>query len=163
MSPTASLPALVLLQHYGGEWTLYETALYEYFCQDFVTNRPDFRGRKLGLKRHPMEKDKEATFWHFISEGAVESERIPNLRRCERIRWPRPLIHDSESDYVKVWRQFRNGEPRIAIAVIDFSYVVILAERSGQNGVYYLPWTAYCVEKDHQRLKLEKEWSRSKL
>jgi len=49
-------------------------------------------GKRLGLKRHPMTQNKEATFWHMIQEGSVESERIPDIRRCERIRWPRPSV-----------------------------------------------------------------------
>ena len=37
-------------------------------------------------------KGKGYAFWHVISEAPQsnnrnESERIPNLRRCERIRW----------------------------------------------------------------------------
>ncbi|MNH30689.1 hypothetical protein D3C79_909980 [compost metagenome] len=45
--------------------------------------------KRLGLKRHPVIQGKEATFWHMISEGNDEAERLPDLRRCERIRWPR--------------------------------------------------------------------------
>jgi len=44
------------------------------------------------------------------------------------------------------------------VALNDFSYVVILAERSGRNGTYHLAWTAFCLERPHQRTKLEKEW-----
>jgi hypothetical protein len=57
----------------------------------------------------------------------------------------------------------KGGDPRIAIALSDFSYVVILAERSGPNGTYHLPWTAFCVERPHQRIKLEREWQKFKM
>ncbi len=40
------------------------------------------------------------------------------------------------------------------IALEDFSYVVVLADR----GKYVLLWTAYCVEKNRRRRKLEKEF-----
>lgn len=86
------LPPLVLFTDYGGNWNRYVEALYSYFKQDFVDSSPSFRGTQLALKRHPMEHGKEATFWHLISEGQVEDKRVPNLRRCERIRWPRPII-----------------------------------------------------------------------
>ena len=163
MIPTDWLPPLVLLEDHDGDWELYEEALYEHFCNDFVRSRPEFLGKRVGLKRHPLEKGKEATFWHLISEGAVENERIPDMRRCERIRWPRPIIHGCRSTGVKVWRQQRNGETRIAIALSDFTYVVILAERSGENGSYHLPWTAFCVERERQRLKFQREWEAAKV
>ncbi len=47
----------------------------------------------------------------------------------------------------------RSGERRIVMAIPDFSYVVVLADR----GSYVLLWTAYYVEHDHRRRKLEAE------
>jgi hypothetical protein len=163
MSPGGWLPPLVLLHDHQGDWDTYEDVLYGHFCDDFVARPPSFRGRRIGLKRFPLDKGKEATFWHLISEGQVEAERLPDMRRCERIRWPRPMIHNSESNSLRIWRQERRGEQRVAIALCDFTYVVILAERPGQNGIYHLPWTAFCVEQPHQRSKLEKEWQKFKL
>ncbi|HLE63375.1 MAG TPA: hypothetical protein VI750_09555, partial [Pyrinomonadaceae bacterium] len=63
------LPALVLLQDYGGDWDRYLEAIYAYFKRDFVDSRPAFRGTRLALKRHPVSQGKEATFWHMTSEG----------------------------------------------------------------------------------------------
>ena len=79
------LPALVLLETYGGNWPAYEEALYEVYLNDFVRQETYFRGNKIALKRHPELKGKAATFWHIISEGTVETERLPDLRRCELI------------------------------------------------------------------------------
>ena len=55
------------------------------------------RGREMGQ-----------TFWHMISLGKVESERTPELRRCERVSWPRPLIEQCQRDGVKVWEEMRS-------------------------------------------------------
>ena len=49
----------------------------------------------------------------------------------------------------------------MAIALPDFSYIMILAEREGQNGPYYIPWTAYYVKHKHDRDFYEREWRRS--
>jgi hypothetical protein len=154
------LPCLVLLEECGGNWTQYVEIVYGHFKADFVDSKPLFRGTRLGLKRYPMEQDKEATFWHMTSEGKSESERVPDLRRCERICWPRPLIERAPSDELRVWQEVRRGENRIAIAPPDFSYVVILAERQGKNGSYYLPWTAYYVKHERDRKYYESEWKR---
>ncbi len=153
------LPPLVLFEDSGGNWDRYLEVLYEHFRADFVLSQPRFQGVSLRLKRHPLEKGKEATFWHLISEGKVEADRTIDPRRCERIRWPRPIIEGVPRECLLVWEQERRGETRIAIALSDFSYVVILAVREPSGGgKYLLPWTAFCVERDHKRQKLKKEW-----
>lgn len=152
------LPDLVTLDQYGGDWGVYLDVLYEGFCEDFIHSRPrDFRGKPFRLKRHPMFEGKEATFWHFISEGKIESERLPDLRRCERLRWPRAMIDVADTAQVRVWEQQGRREPRVAIALPDFSYLVIVTERSD----YVLPWTAFYVQYAHRRDTLRREYEAS--
>lgn len=152
------LPPLVPFGDCGGDWPRYLEILYGYFCRDFVNDKPSFQGVRLALKRYPVIQGKEATFWHFISEGDDEAERLPDMRRCERIRWPRPVIEQADGVVVKIWREPRGGETRIHLWVESASYLVVLAERKG----YLLPWTAYPVERDHQKVKLRKRWERYK-
>ncbi len=148
------LPDLILFNDYGGDWQSYLDAIYDYFKQDFVDSKPVFQGRRLGLKRHPLTHGKEATFWHLIQEGAVEEDRTPDFRRCERIRWPRPIIEHDADNTIKVWTNQRKGEQRICLWFEQESYLVILADR----GKYILPWTAYLVEQPHRQRKLQKEY-----
>ena len=101
------LPELIELSEYGGDFANYLEAVYELFKRDFVEQKPSFRGIKLGLKKHPLYKDKEATFWHITSEGSNEEERLPDLRRLERIKWPAVMINNSEHPYLKVWENTR--------------------------------------------------------
>jgi hypothetical protein len=150
----AWLPALIGLHDYGGDWPRYLEAIYAIFRRDLVEHRPSFEGQRVGIKRLPIDQGKEAGFWHLISEGKIEAGRLPDLRRCERIGWPKPMIETSPSDKIKVWKNTRRGEPRVVIALPDFSYVVVLAVRTG----YVLLWTAYCVEEDHRRKKLRREY-----
>ena len=147
------LPPLLRLNDHGGNWERYLEAIYAVFKQDFVDTRPSYKGIRLGVKKHPIEKGKEACFWHLISEGKNEQERIPDLRRCERIGWPRPMIEAADAREIKLWENASRGETRIVIALKDFSYVVILAKRKD----YVLLWTAYCVDREHSRRKMEKE------
>lgn len=148
------LPPLVLLSDHGGEWQAYLEALYGWFTKDFIKSPPVFQGRRLGLKRHPLSQGKEATFWHMISEGMDEEERVPDLRRCERIRWPKPVIEHESSPQVKYWVSLKKGEHRIHIWLKEQDYVVVLADRKG----YLLPWTAFLVTRQHTREKLRKEY-----
>jgi hypothetical protein len=150
------LPELVLLEDYYGDWNFYLNALYNYFCQDFVRSKPIFMGVRLGLKRHPVLQGKEATFWHMISEGRVEEERIPDFRRCERIRWPRPIIEYSPNDNIKIWENRRGSETRILLWLEEYDYLVILAKRKN----FILPWTAYHIEYKSQRQKYQKEYEK---
>ena len=148
------LPRLVLFSDYHGDWGAYLDAVYAFFRADFVDDKPLFQGRRLGLKRHPQTRGKEATFWHMIQHGAIEEERTPDFRRCERIRWPRPIIENDKDPAIKVWRNQRGREQRVCLWFEQESYLVVLADR----GDYILPWTAYPVEQPHRQRKLQKEY-----
>lgn len=148
------LPPLVLLRDHGGEWERYLEAVYAWFKQDFINSKPVFQGRRLGLKRHPLTDGKEATFWHMTSEGQDEENRLPDLRRCERIRWPKQVIEHDTDPAIKIWRNQRGHEERVCLWLVPENYLVILADR----GEYILPWTAYLVEQSHQQRKLQKEF-----
>jgi hypothetical protein len=149
-------PPLLQLADHDGDWSAYLNALYAVFLEDFVVTPPIvFHPKRFAMKRYPMERGKEATFWHLISVGGHEDQRLPDLRRCERIRWPRALIDAYGTGRVRSWKKWHGGgDLRIVIALTDFSYVVILKEATE----YVLLWTAYCVETKHQRAKLEREY-----
>lgn len=97
----------------------------------------------------------------MTSEGNIEADRVPDFRRMERIRWPRPIIEHTEEREntveVKVWRNIRRkNDSRILLWVESEQYLVVLADR----GNYILPWTAYQVNQSHQQRKLQKEYER---
>ena len=151
-----TLPPLVLLHNFNDDYFKYENAIYQLFIKDFIDSNPVFRGQTLGLKRHPLFKDREATFWHILSEGPIENERTPDLRRYERISWPKSIIeycHTSCTN-IKVWENYRKGEKRILLWCEDIEYLVVLAERKD----YILFWTAYPVTDGHTKRKLQKEY-----
>lgn len=151
------LPPLMEFNDYGGNWDRYLDAIYAAFRSDFVISKPRFRGRRLGLKRHPVIDGKEATFWHMTSEGSVESERIPDFRRCERIRWPKPVIEHDSAPGVLVWAEpHRSHGNRIHIYLPDERYLVVLADR----GEYILPWTAYYIQGSRSHAKYLKRHAR---
>jgi hypothetical protein len=149
------------------DWNRYQESIdraYAIFLRDFGSDqtRPTFKGKRMGLKRHPESDGKSATFWHFVTEGKIEAERTPVRERIERIRWPRALIMavDTPGTPVLVWRNERHRSShakslRWIIALQDFSYVVVLDDR----GDFVLPWAAYPVAEAHSRRKLEKEYN----
>ncbi len=148
------LHPLVLLESYDGNWYRFLNAIYDFYRQDFVDYKPIFRGQELAVKRHPMVDGKEATFWHIISEGKEEADRTPDIRRCERIRWPRPIVENASDPIVKVWKNRRRNETRICIWLEEQEYLVILSERKN----YILFWTAYPTTRNHTKRKLRREY-----
>ena len=157
--PTDWLPELECLNDHGGNWKTYCEALYAIFKADFVDNKPAFASHRVGLKRYPVEQEKEATFWHFISEGRTEADRTPDFRRCERIRWPKPMMEafreprPSASDLLW-WKEERRGEWSYVLSPTDFSYKLVVRIRKD----FVLPWTAYTVEQSHQRRKMQRAY-----
>lgn len=148
------LPELIELMAFGGDFNRYLEAVYEMFKNDFIRNRPVFRGIRLGLKKYPTYNGKEATFWHMTSEGKDEQNRLPDLRRLERIKWPAYLISNNEHPYLKVWKNTRGAKTNILIMHENENYVIILREGNG----YLLPWTAYLIEHRCRKQKFIKEY-----
>lgn len=148
------LPELIELSEFSGNFHAYLEAVYEIFKNDFIHNRPVFRGIKLGLKKYPEFEGKEATFWHMTSEGSEEQNRLPDMRRLERIKWPAFLINNSEHPYLKVWENTRGGKTNILILHEKESYVIVLRKGNG----YLLPWTAYLIEYPSRLRKFLKEY-----
>lgn len=127
MSRPSWLPSLIVREH-GELESDYLTRVYETFSADFLDTRPSFQGRPLRL-RYFMEggvaapNGKEATFWHLISEGEVETERRIDILRCERIGWVRAMLDHFEEGgaEVRVWRQIRQGKTNFGIALPTLS------------------------------------------
>ena len=148
------LPPLVPLSDYDGDWNRFVEAIYRIYKHDFVEDPPSFA--RLSVRRQvlPVDQGKEATFWHLISEGPNEENRTPDLRRCERIRWPRPIIAHSGEPPLKVWQNVRDRGPRVCIWLEDIDYLVILARRER----YVVLLTAYPVTRAHHKEKLRREY-----
>lgn len=156
----AWLPDLILFENYKGNWKPYIDAVYGYFHKDFIESRPFFEKLPIFARYHPSFDEKGAAFWHLVSEGDRESERIPDLRRCERIRWPRSIIEKSNSEEVKIWETYRpwkgRQQRRINFSINNFSYIVVIAENSKGFDLV----TAYYLEKSARREKYRNEFER---
>ena len=152
-------PSIMSLEDSGGNWDAYCEELYTCFITDFrINGMPKFEGQPLRLKCHPRcSAGREATFWHLISDGKTEADRIPNMRRCERLCWVRPMIEAIGTDQVIAFIEDR-PEKAIIVTLPDFSFKIVLARRD----CYFLLWTAYYLEHGHQRRKLQEQSTRCK-
>lgn len=155
----AWLPALMLLSDYDGRWNAYVEAVYARFKDDMLTNQPKFDGMWVRSRRDPIYDGKYAGFWHCVSEGKDEAERTPDLRRCERIGWLRPVIVEAHAaEEIDVWRNQRQRDTR-RLLWFNEEYLVVLAERTRQrDGFQYMQLvTAYCTTEESRKEKLRKE------
>ena len=157
ITPPHWLPPLVLLGDSQGNFEKYLDAVYACFVRDFVHSQTIFQGWSVLLKRHPMALEREATFWHLISSGKEEADRLPDVRRCERISWPRAIIDHASDPLIKCWENQRRGETRVLLWLETVKYLVILARRER----YYLLWTAYQTEREHTIRSLQREYERA--
>ena len=145
-----ALPELILSD---GNWPGYVERLYSVYLDTVVNGNLRFEGLKISCQFRPASQGKHFGFWHVISEGEVEGDRLPSLRRCERMGWIAYLIANAETDTeISWWKNKRNGNTHVVIWHEAENFVVILAER----GDYYLLKSAYCAE-SHRRATFVRE------
>jgi len=119
--------------------------LYEIFCRDIRDYDLRYIGNNVWI--FPDTEDgKEKVFWHLTTRSSkikkiprrkrkfypesqtdTETERLPDLRRCERLPWVKPLVeHPSESE-VLAWN-YKEGDQTIKTYVWlkDYDFVVIM-------------------------------------
>ncbi len=145
-----SLPELL---PFHGDWPRYEDELYEVYLETIVRSRLTFRNLPVKAKYAPPTKNKGYGFWHLISEGQNEDDRIPDLRRCERIQWVAWLIQNTTTEReLSWWENVRGSNTHIVIWHEKENFAVVLAKRNK----YFLLKTAYWV-KEYRRKDFERE------
>jgi hypothetical protein len=151
------LPDIHEIAQYGGDWEAYEEAVYRIYCGDWVYGQSArFRGAEIRCRQHPSEGGREYSFLKLTSgEDEREGERLPDLRRCERIGWIRPVVERGDTADTRTWANTRGTERNVLIALPDFSYVVVLSHRTG----YFLLKTAYYAEYQRRRDTFHREWA----
>lgn len=147
-------PELLYLNDYNGNFQIYFKAVYKVFEDHFITNQPNFEGVRVSSQKFPLVDGIHRTFYHITHEGEDESNRTPDFRRMERIRYPRFLIESCPHTELLVWKNKRKKDIRILIFNEKEGYLVVLTERKGFN----LFWTAYYIDQNHSKRKLIAEY-----
>ncbi len=143
---------------FNGDWDNFIATVYQVFENDFKNTKPTFQGLVVNHDTN-IEFGKEAGFWHIVQrDDKIAEERVPDIARCVRIPWPRPIIDNSTDADVSVWENERkkSGNPRQKRMLIWFeaeNYLVVLTVKPR----YAILVTAYCVDNESYRNKLRKE------
>lgn len=141
------------LMPFSGEadWSAYEDATYRVYLDTVALAGLGFQGAPVKVRYKPETRHKGYGFWHLISEAPSQSnrnedDRIPDLRRCERVRWVAWCIQNAEQPGFSWWENDRKGETHVVIWAEAHDYAVMLGKRNTDQGVrYYLLKTAYCL------------------
>ena len=147
-------PELIYLNDYSGNFQDYFKAVYSVFENDFIKTKPLFEGLEVSAQRQPEVDGIHRTFYHITHEGEDEQNRNPDIRRMERIRFPKFIITNCPHSEILVWENTRGKDTRVLLFNEEQSYIVILTKRKG----YFLFWTAYLVEQVHRKNKLIDEY-----
>ena len=157
-APPDWLPAALRYSDFDGDYDRFLVAVYEVFERDFNQSKPHYHNRPITYDSR-IEDGKEAAFWHITSSfDPSTGNRELDLRRAERIPWPKPMIENCTDKAISVWRNERirgkgANQTRILIWLERLDYLVVLAEMKRLTVLI----TAYCTDSNHQRRKLRKE------
>lgn len=138
----------------------YEDKLYRIFVSLYETNTIFFKGFRIFMKHYPPEYSEKSGLYHLIYENfqhtGDELDRLPSLRRCERITWARTIIDfcPKRCDEILIWENIRKNKKNILLFCPAVNYLVVL----GQRKDYLLLVTAYPVEHEHRKAQLLKEY-----
>lgn len=163
MSTCEWLPGLVKMENYT-DWKTYEETLYSIFKNDFIIDKTYFQDKIVNIRKHPIEYGKEEAFFHITcKEYAQACERVPDLRRCERIKWVKAFIENhlcsNICDFcsgIKIWNKSTGSKNRIHILLEEERYLVVIETRP----TYNLLITAFYLDQDHSLNKKLKEYEK---
>lgn len=142
----------------------YENYLYEIFVSIYEANSLYYKKTPVIMKHYPPDYGERSGFYHLTCENygktGNEEDRSPNLRRCERLKWPQQIITKCTEDCFEllVWENERRGKTQILLFCPKLDYVVVLGKRNN----YLLLITAYPVDYPNRRKDLLREYNQYK-
>jgi hypothetical protein len=137
--------------------TTYE-ALYRLFQKDFVESQPVYKGQTVWF--FPEKEDgKEKIFWHLTTRDEREAgERLPDLRRSERLSWVRPMLNQPECPEALAWDyEEGDGTVKTYVWLENYDFVVILKKYPDSSRRLI---TSFWLEYSHAKRKLKKKYER---
>lgn len=151
------LPDLIEMSAYNGNWDSYQKAIYQEFL-DSVVDKLKFLGLPIRCRYFEPINGMHRGFWHLITENPENSkndeDRIPNMRRCERIKWISHIISNAHDSDIVCWENKRGTDTNVVLWLESEKYMVVLSKRKD----YYLLLTAY----DHNETKGKKNKKESR-
>ncbi|MBI1185252.1 hypothetical protein GC194_13355 [bacterium] len=154
LAATLVFPDLLYLEDYNGNFEAYFEEVYQVFSAHFLKSNPHFEGIRVTAPRYPEVDGLSRTFYHITHQGDDEQNREPDIRRMERIRFPKFKIDNHPHAELLVWEKEMGRDTRIHILNVTESYLLVLNKRKD----YLLLWTAFYIKLSHTLRKKLKEY-----
>jgi len=130
--------------------------LYDVFCRSLKITRPVYRGHEVWFFPE-MEDGREKVFWHLTTrEDRASGERLPDLRRSERLPWVRPMLDQSNQPEILDWDHDEgDGTIKTYVWLRNFDFVVIMKKYpdGGRRLV-----TSFWIEYGNTRRKMQRKY-----
>ena len=149
--------------------------LYAIFCRDIRDCNLLYNGNDVWI--FPDTEDgKELIFWHLTTRGVkrqktprrkrkyypewqtdTKTERLPDLRRCERLPWIKPLLEHPSEPEVLTW-DYEEGDRTIKTYawIKDNDFVVIMKKYPDDKRRLI---TSFYVDKSFKRKDFERKYA----
>jgi hypothetical protein len=143
------------------DYVQYENTLYKIFTELYEQEKLFYKEQPVRMKHYPPDYDIKTGFYHMICENyqhtGNEKDRKPNMRRCERIKWPTEIIGNCSKicEKIMIWENERHGKRNVLLFCPELDYLIVLSKRKN----YFLLTTAYPVEYSNRRNDLIKEYT----
>lgn len=159
------LPEIIECENLA-EWNEYLNGLYEaVFKPQFVKTKPIFKGWSVLSRREPLDGEWEHGFTHMTHVNLLHTsndpnDRVPDLRRSERLNWVKPIIEhyecSIENDCGKIlyWEEMFRGRIRCNLLFEEERFQIVLEK---VKTVYFLI-TSFYIEKDWELSKRKKKY-----
>lgn len=152
------LPPLIVMADFDHAWEEYVEGVYAIFERDLINSQPKLDGCWVRCRRDPLYDSKVAGFWHCVQEGPEEEQRIPDIRRCERVGWIKAVISNATDPLVDSWENERGSEKRRLLWFREEYLVVMAARVRPRDGFRFFQLiTAYCTVEESRKRKLRRE------
>jgi len=130
--------------------------LYVLFRKDFVESQPCYEGVPIWFFPE-KENGKEKVFWHLTTRNDKQTgERLPDMRRCERLPWARPMLdHVGYSEELAWDYEEGDGTVKTYVWLEQCDFLVLLKKyRDGRRRLI----TSYWIEYAHTKRSLRKKY-----
>lgn len=154
-APPVWLPLLLAVE----PWTPDTFAqLYAVFTRDFKTTRPTLEGTDVWFFGE-MEDGRETIFWHLTHRDDHQlNARLPDIPRCARLCWIRPVIENVADPLVLFWDYTESDKStRTYLWLKAHDYVIVLKKMP--NGSRRL-MTAHCIDFNSKRRTLDSKYKK---
>ena len=66
-----SLPRMICLEDFGGNYAAFIDAVYQVFFRDFMQHKAMFGSHRLHLRYHPAFQERPYAFYHMTHKGDI--------------------------------------------------------------------------------------------